>query len=124
MSTLGHVLFLLPFSRDFVCSGCITSFLTRSEARRRRKSATGDSKKGNFTCSQRIAVIHWVEATHFAATHFAAIRFAVIRFAVTLCDSRRRESVADFVIGWHRTKCRRWLIIVECAVGYRGEQES
>ena len=103
MSTLGHVLFLLPFSRDFVCSGCITSFLTRSEARRRRKSATGDSKKGNFTCSQRIAVI---------------------RFAVTLCDSRRRESVADFVIGWHRTKCRRWLIIVECAVGYRGEQES
>src|SRR6478672_12989872 len=98
MSTLGHVLFLLPFSRDFVCSGCITSFLTRSEARRRRKSATGDSKKGNFTCSQRIAVIHWVEATHFAATHFAAIRFAVIRFAVTLCDTRRRESVADLVI--------------------------
>ncbi len=45
MSTLGHVSFLLPFSRDFVCCGCITSFLTRSETRRRRKSATGETSR-------------------------------------------------------------------------------
>jgi hypothetical protein len=30
MSTLGHVLFLLRFSRDFTHSACIASFLTTS----------------------------------------------------------------------------------------------
>jgi hypothetical protein len=31
MSTLGHVLFLLPFSRDFVPSACIASFLNKAQ---------------------------------------------------------------------------------------------
>ena len=48
MSALGHVLFLLPFSRDFACSGCIASFLTRSEARRQRKAVTGEQQEGKF----------------------------------------------------------------------------
>ena len=63
-----------------------------------------------------------VEATHLEATHFEATHFEATHFAAILCDTRRREKRRRFVIGWHRTKCRRWLIIVECAVGYRGEQ--
>jgi hypothetical protein len=56
MSTLGHVLFLLPFSRDFPHSACIASFLTTSGFS--RAGSTGirrDVKKG-ISCNPLVSV--------------------------------------------------------------------
>ena len=118
MSALGHVLFLLPFSRDFACSGCIASFLTRSEARRQRKAVTGERKKGNFTCSQRIAVIHWVEATPFEATHFEATASRATHFEghslIVILGGAKASPICYWVashqvpaMAHHRRMCRR-----------------
>src|SRR4029453_13389233 len=50
MSTLGHVLFLLPFLRDFTHSACIASFLTLVE-RTRRRIVTGEIARRESSCS-------------------------------------------------------------------------
>jgi len=51
MSALGHVLFLLPFLRDFVRSGCIASFLTKRSVLVGRLLGTAGRQEGNLSCS-------------------------------------------------------------------------
>jgi hypothetical protein len=92
MSTLGHVLFLLPFSLHFAHSGCIASFLTTSGfspvgfTRHRR-----DVKKGNLLCShQPIVDILFVDIL------FVVILFVDILFADTLCESGGADRAAFF----------------------------
>jgi hypothetical protein len=79
MSTLGHVLILLPFLRDFTHGPCIASFLTRSPFSPAGFTAPGDVKEGNFSCVDILFV-----GILFVDTRSAVIRFAVIRFAATL----------------------------------------
>jgi hypothetical protein len=86
MSALGHVLFLLPFLRDFVRSSCIASFL---KARVLAGGITGTAghQEGNFSCSPQPTVVILFVDILFADTLCAAIRFVDTLFADTLSEA-------------------------------------
>ena len=96
--------FLLPFSRDFVCSGCIASFLTRSETRRQRKAVTGEHQEGKFTCSSASRSYlkgHSLKATHLEATHFEATHFAAIPL-MTYSAARKASPICLIGVASHQ----------------------
>jgi hypothetical protein len=89
MSTLGHVLILLPFLRDFTHGPCIASFLTRSPFSPAGFTAPGDVKEGNFSCVDILFV-----GILFVDTRSAVIRFAATLFVGILCADTVSEGAA------------------------------
>src|SRR6188472_597073 len=91
MSTLGHVLFLLPFLRDFARSGCIASFL---KARVLAGGITGTAghQEGNFSCRPQPTVVILFVDILFADILCAVIHSADILFADTLSEAAAARS--------------------------------
>ena len=88
MSTLGHVLFLLRFLRDFIQSACIASFLT--ELRYSPAGFTGmagTSRKGTSYADQSRTRPSWTWPSW--TWRFADTAFADTAFADTPSDSSR-----------------------------------
>src|SRR5215203_4903422 len=88
MSTLGHVLFLLPFLRDFARSGCIASFL-KAQVLAGRIYGTAGRQEGNLSCSP-LAVI---------ASIADIASKAIASRAIALRDTASRDTASNHVQG-------------------------
>jgi hypothetical protein len=101
MSTLGHVLFLLPFLRDFTRSGCIASFL-KSSGSRGRLYGTAGRQEGKLSCSQ-LAVIASIAdiASKDTASRVIASRDTALRVTAS------RDTASNRRTGDHTPKYRR-----------------